>query len=515
MGAGKSTVGTLLAKRLGVPFVDADEVIEERAGASIETIFEQAGEPAFRALERDVVAQVLADSGGVVALGGGAVEDPSTRAALAAVEVIHLEVDLGEALRRVGGDRPMLRSNDPEALFQRRARLYKSVATHAVATGGRSPIEVVRAIAERLESPPVEPPRAVTVDLGARSYGVHVGHGIAGRMHELLPPLGDAETAFLVTQQSLIELAHPAIASLESMGLRVVAKPVPEGEKHKSLATAAMLYEELAAAGVRRHDLLLGFGGGVVTDLAGFVASTYHRGLSVAHIPTTLLAQVDAAIGGKTAVNLAAGKNLIGTIHQPVAVVCDVSLLSGLDEAEVRSGLAEAIKYGLIHSPELLDWIESNVAAILARDAGALVDLVVRCVQIKAEVVSGDERDIGTRAILNYGHTFAHAFEQTAGYEGIRHGEAVALGMMAAAHLAHGLDRVDDSVVERHRRILDSAGLPTAAPLDLEKLEQAWHHDKKYRKGVRFVLLSSIGRAEAGITVPRDALLQAVERMAP
>ncbi len=512
MGAGKSTVGPLLADRLGLSFMDTDQVIEQRAGASIEAIFATAGEPTFRALEREVVAEALAEAPGVVALGGGALEDPGTRAALRGFRVVHLEVGFEEALRRVGGERPMLRSREPRGLFEERAELYRSVATDVVATDGRSPDQVAVAIAAAVESK--EPSRAVTVDLAERSYPVHIGQGTAARAPELLPGIKDAESAFVITHPRLVELAAPLIETLRSAGLRVVTTPIPEGEESKSLATAATLYDKLAAGNIRRDDLVIALGGGVVTDLAGFVASTYYRGIGVAHFPTTLLAQVDAAIGGKTGVNLDAGKNLVGTIHQPVGVVCDVALLRTLDEAELRSGLAEVIKYGLIRSPELLDLVADNVDAILARDARVLIELVTRCVAIKAEVVSADEQDIGVRAILNYGHTFAHALEQAAGYHGMRHGEAVSIGMMAAAHVARELGRVDDSVVDRHREVLSSVGLPTSAPLDIEVLEKAWQHDKKYRKGVRFVLLRAIGDAEAGIAVPREALLKMVASMA-
>jgi 3-dehydroquinate synthase/shikimate kinase/3-dehydroquinate synthase len=513
MGAGKSTVGPLLAERLGVTFVDTDEAIERKALASVDTIFDTAGEQAFRALEQDVVAQVLADAPGVVALGGGAVEDAGTRGALGSADVVHLEVELDEALRRVGGDRPMLRSTDPQLLYARRAELYRAVATHAVATGGLSPSEVAGAIIERLSGPGAAQPRAIEVDLGPRSYRVHVGEGISGSAHQLLPELPAAETAFLVTHPEIAPLAAPLVSSLESLDLRVVTCEVSSGERSKSLAVAGRLYDDMAAAGIRRHDLVVGFGGGVVTDLAGFVASTYCRGIAVVHFPTTLLAQVDAAVGGKTALNLDAGKNLVGSIHQPVAVVCDIALLGNLDEAEMRSGLAEAIKYGFIRSPEVLDFVEREAAAIMGRDPGVLAEIVARCIAIKAEIVAADERETGTRAILNYGHTFAHALEQSAGYEGIRHGEAVAIGMMAAAHLARELDRVDDSVVERHRRLLSSVGLPTSAALDLELLERAWQHDKKHRKGVRFVLLNRIGEAEPGMEAPRSALVGAIERM--
>jgi 3-dehydroquinate synthase len=254
-------------------------------------------------------------------------------------------------------------------------------------------------------------------------------------------------------------------------------------------------------------------GGGVITDLSGFVASTFNRGMPVVHVPTTLLAQVDAAIGGKTGVNLPQGKNLVSTFHQPRLVVCDVGVLESLPVAELRAGMAEVAKYGFISDPELLEILESKAGDLLDGEPHLLADVVARSVEIKAGVVSADELERGGRAVLNYGHTFAHAIEHAAGYEGIRHGEAVALGMMAAAHLARGLDRIDDAVVAAHRRVLQSLELPVTASLDYDTLHEAWLRDKKYEGGVRFVLLGDLGRAEPGITAPREAVEEALKRL--
>lgn len=246
----------------------------------------------------------------------------------------------------------------------------------------------------------------------------------------------------------------------------------------------------------------------------------------MAHVPTTLLAQVDAAIGGKTGVNLPQGKNLVGTFHQPCVVVCDVESLATLPEAELRSGLAEVAKYGFIAAPDLLPLVVDNAPSILAGDPDLLQEIVGRSVGIKAGVVAADEREHGVRAHLNYGHTFAHAIEQVAGlgvpprdsgpadpFPPIRHGEAVALGMMSAAHLSAELGRLDTEAVETHRRVLEAVGLPVKAPLSLDDLEPAWRLDKKYRQGVRFVLLNGIGVPEAGIEAEREAVARALERM--
>jgi 3-dehydroquinate synthetase len=231
-------------------------------------------------------------------------------------------------------------------------------------------------------------------------------------------------------------------------------------------------------------------------------------------VPTSLLAQVDAAIGGKTGVNLERGKNLVGTIYQPNAVICDVSLLASCPEAEMRSGMAEVIKYGFIADPDLLDVVVRDRVAIEARDEAVLVDLVARCVAIKASIVASDERETGERAFLNYGHTYAHGIEAAAGFSGIRHGEAVAIGMMAAALTAQELGRIEDDVVELHRRTLRAFDLPVGAELDLARLEQAWMNDKKYQGGVRFVLLMGVGKPEAGIEVPRAVLGNVIDRLA-
>lgn len=353
--------------------------------------------------------------------------------------------------------------------------------------------------------------RRVTVELGRRAYEVSVGDGIASRVASLveLPP--DAEKAFVITHPGLESLAGPAVGSLQDR-LQVEILPFPEGEPSKSLTSVAMLCNALADRRAHRHDLVVTFGGGVVSDVGGFVAATYARGMPLINLPTTLLGQVDAAVGGKTGVNLDQGKNLVGAVYQPIGVVCDVGLLRTCPKEEMRSGLAEVVKYGLIAEPDLLDVVERHSGELIAADPALLVDVVSRSVAIKAEIVAGDEHEQGTRAHLNYGHTFAHAIERLDNYER-RHGHAVAVGMMAAAYLARELNRVDEQVVARHRRVLEAVGLPVTADLDLDQLEASWLLDKKYRRGMRFVLLAGLGKPEADVEAPRDALERAIERL--
>jgi 3-dehydroquinate synthase len=286
----------------------------------------------------------------------------------------------------------------------------------------------------------------------------------------------------------------------------------PEGEEAKSLPTMTALLRQLATQEAHRDDVVVALGGGAVGDLAGFVAATYMRGVPFVQVPTTLTAQVDAAIGGKTAVNLPEGKNLVGAFHQPVAVIADVRTLATLSERDYRSGLAEVAKYGLTLDPELLDLLERDPAAVLGRDPGALEDVVARCVRAKAGVVVEDERDAGRRLVLNYGHTLGHALERLDAFAGRTHGEAIATGMVFAARLAEAEGLAEAGLAARHVRLLASLGLEAGGALpDVEEILAAMKMDKKYRGGIRFVLLEDVGRPVVSEGVSADLVRAVLE----
>ena len=335
----------------------------------------------------------------------------------------------------------------------------------------------------------------VTVPIPGRSYDVTVGAGVIADAGSLLPDLGRAAQAFVVVDAAVADpWLAPLTEALEGRSLHVVPLTVPSGEAAKTMDVYGTLLHQLASQEAHRDDVVVALGGGTVGDLAGFVASTYMRGLGVVQVPTTLIGQVDAAIGGKTAVNLPEGKNLVGSFHQPLAVLCDVGALGTLSDRDFRSGLAEVAKYGLALDSELLQGLERDPAPVLARDAGALETLVTRCVRIKAATVAVDERDAAGRLFLNYGHTLGHALERLDAFAGRSHGKAVAIGMVFAARLAVSRGVAGEELTQRTVRVLTSLGLETDGPLPAaHDILRAFRMDKKFHGGVRFVLLRAVG----------------------
>lgn len=522
MGTGKTEVGRLLAAALGRPFLDTDRVVEQRAGRSVSRIFSEDGEEAFRRLEMEAVAEASACRGFVIATGGGVVlrRENMERLRKAGV-VVALDADPRAILARVrkAEDRPLLRG-DPAGrlirLYQERAPLYKD-ADLVVDTTGLSAQEVVSKILRELGNRPSEESSDVVVrlDMGPRGYDVRIGQDLLASVPTYLTGVTRGTQVAVLTHPRLEVLyGRSLIASLRAAGYDVVTIVVRPSESSKSLRTAERVYGSLVEARFERDSVLMALGGGVISDLGGFVAATYLRGIAWVALPTTLLAQVDASIGGKTAVNHPRAKNAIGAVHQPVLVVADIDTLGSLPAREMRSGLAEVVKTAVIGVPGLFGYLEENIIRVLRRDPDTIRRVVRECVAFKASVVEADESERAGRVILNYGHTVAHGIEAAAGYHGLTHGEAVAVGMTLEAKLALRLGLADRDLVERQTRLLERAGLPVRLadlcrghPPAVAEVRAAMMHDKKVRAGrLRFVLPTSLGQVVVRDDVPDDVI---------
>jgi shikimate kinase/3-dehydroquinate synthase len=540
MATGKTTVGRILAARLGWGMLDLDDEIVRAAGMSVPEIFATRGEAAFRDEEARAVRVACARRQTVVATGGGAVcREESLGAMLASGTVVALAVTPEEAVRRAGqaSGRPLLDGRaDPiaaaAALLAARRPFYAR-AHLQVDTTGKDPAAVASEILDNLGrgvlagSLPMtsatgassgDAGATVGVELGARRYDVRIGRfapdAVADALADALEPGGLTGVAVLVDRD--VGARSPRVAPLvEALRARLAARAgtraatvdrfdLPAGEASKTLAEIARTTEWLATRGYDRRAAVVGVGGGAATDHAGFAAAIYLRGVRFALVPTTLLGMVDAAVGGKTAVDLPAGKNLVGAFHQPRAVVADLGFLDTLPRRELVAGLAEVAKCGFIADPELLALLEGGAAA----RPEAYGELVARAVRVKAEVVAEDETEGGRRAILNFGHTVGHAIEAASGY-GMLHGEAVALGMMAALSLGAARGITPPPLVERARALLDGLGLPT----DVERRIAAAGADilprlgvdKKRRGGaIKFVFCSAPGETRLVEVTPDE-----------
>ena len=355
--------------------------------------------------------------------------------------------------------------------------------------------------------------RTVDIDLGERRYPIHVGAGIIGERALFAPHVRDRH-AFVITNATVAPLyldrLRPALADASGVDTHVIA----DGEQHKTLDTFAEIQNVLVERRVARDGVLIALGGGVVGDIAGFAAACYQRGIDFVQVPTTLLAQVDSSVGGKTGVNLPGGKNLVGAFHQPRCVISDTATLETLDPREVRAGFAEIVKYGLIDDPDFFDWLEADATALLDLDDDALGTAVVRACERKAAIVVADERESGVRALLNLGHTFAHAIETGTGYGAWLHGEAVAAGIVLAARMSHRMGWLTGQDCERIERLFARAGLPTRAPKELspQRMLEVMSVDKKVRRGrLRLILLRGIGEAVLTSEFDREVLRETLE----
>ena len=358
---------------------------------------------------------------------------------------------------------------------------------------------------------------AATVKSTQGDYPIWVGWNTIDEIGERVNSVLDVSTAYIITDEGVHRQARRAQFSLEAAGIAAHMFIMPAGETHKTLETVQLVYRWLAERKAERGHLIVAVGGGVVGDLAGFVAATYLRGLPLAQVPTTLLAMMDAAVGGKVAVDLPQGKNLVGAFYQPKFVLVDVSTLQTLPKRELTSGWAEAIKHGLILDRDLLEAFETHRHSLLALEQDIATDIIRRSVAIKANVVSQDEREtLGIRILLNYGHTIGHAIESTTGYSSFLHGEAVSVGMMGAARIGNAMGMLADEEVERQRQLLESYGLPlTCGEMDIAAVTDAMMSDKKVKgRANRWVLLDGIGNATVRSDVPAAMVQQTLEALA-
>ena len=353
---------------------------------------------------------------------------------------------------------------------------------------------------------------SLRVALGERSYPIHVGSGILDATALYAPHL-PAGSAAVVTNRVVAPLYLPRVKkALEAANARVVEVVLEDGEQAKRWTSLERVFDALLAARCGRDTLIVALGGGVIGDLAGFAAAIYQRGVALLQVPTTLLAQVDSSVGGKTAINHVQGKNMLGAFHQPRAVITDVATLDTLPERELRAGLAEVIKHALALDLRFVEWLEKSIDSLLARERSALVYAVRRCCELKAGVVAADERESGVRSLLNFGHTFGHAIEAGTGYGAWLHGEAIAVGMVMAAELSSRAGLLAAADVHRVRSLLCRAGLPVTGPaLSTERLLELMALDKKVARGrTRFVLLEAIGRAALHADLEERQLREAI-----
>jgi shikimate kinase/3-dehydroquinate synthase len=517
MGAGKTSIGRRLAARLGLPFRDADAEIELAAGCTIPELFSRYGEGDFRAGERRVIHRLLSGDPLVLAFGGGAFMDPETRAIVREAAVsVWLRCPLATLLRRCAGrdNRPLLADGNPADVLQRLMQVRYPVYAEADVTvdcHDESPDATTSRVMNALLA--WRAPRRLAVVLPSTSYDVVIGDDLLARAGALLAPCMPQKRAIVVTDDTVARLHLPALLrGLGETGVATQQIVVPPGEASKSLASWQSVVDQLLETRVERRTTVIAFGGGVVGDLAGFAAATTLRGLPLVQVPTTLLSQVDSSVGGKTAVNTAQGKNLVGAFYQPRMVLADTATLATLPPRELRAGYAEIAKAGLIGDAAFFAWCEANGAAVVNGDRDAQAEAILRACVFKAAVVGDDEREEKPndgRALLNLGHTFGHALEAEYGYGGgLLHGEGVAVGLGLAFRLSARLGHCAAVDAERVVSHVAAIGMPAELRmlnrrLSAETLLGHMRRDKKVRDGaLKFVLARGIGQAFTSDDVP-------------
>ena len=535
MGCGKSSIGKRLAARLGMPFVDADDEIEKAAAKSINEIFADHGEGNFREGERKVIARLLGNGAQVLATGGGAYMHPETRDKIRGMGIsIWLRADLPVLMRRVSkrDTRPLLRSGNPEAtmrkLMDARYPMYAE-ADLTVESRDEPHETIVAEILNRITDLPAlrpvqsNPPkdaiaamptsnatatghvlRTVRVELASRAYDVLIGTSLVCNAGPLIKERLGAVKCGVVTDENVARHHLAALEdSLKAAGMfagSIILKP---GEATKCFRELGPLCERLLELGLERGDVVVPFGGGVIGDLAGFAAGILLRGVRFVQIPTSLLAQVDSSVGGKTGINTPQGKNLVGVFHQPNLVLADTDVLTTLPEREVRAGYAEVAKYGLLGDAAFFAWLESHWGGVFGNSGPDLTHAIETSVKAKAAIVARDETETGDRALLNLGHTFGHALEAWTGFSSrLLHGEGVAIGMCLAFRMSEEVGLCPKGTAERVTRHLKAVGLPTAindipgGRADASELFRLMGQDKKVKQGrLTFILVRGIGQA--------------------
>ena len=531
-GSGKSTVALLLSARLGWHPIDNDIDIEIETGKTIPEIFAIDGESAFRVLEREHLERALQRDRVVIATGGGAVANdevwsdkflrrPGTLVVTldARPEVVFSRLSDQAANDDPNAVRPMLAGNDPLGRIQKLKTDRQDYYDRADITIGVERIpadDVAYEIAHMVRSSLLEP--VITLEAASGTSTIHIGSGTADYAGELIRHRWPkAQRAWIVTDENIDSLHGSSLeTTLLAAGLHPLRKAVPAGEGSKSLETAGELYDWMLGNGVERGDVVVALGGGVVGDLGGFIASTVLRGVGFVQIPTTLLSMVDASVGGKTGINHAAGKNLIGAFYQPPLVIIDTRYLATLPPRELRSGFGEIVKHAVIQPStpggdrdDLIRFLERNSTRLRRLEEPVTTYAITRNVALKAAVVAADEREQGIRAFLNFGHTLGHAIE-AAGYK-LLHGEAIGVGMRAAMRVGRGMGTAPDPIVDRLDHLLDRFGLPKTAAVDPEEVLSLIGSDKKRSAGrQRWVLPLPEGGVQLSEDVPAELVRQAL-----
>jgi shikimate kinase/3-dehydroquinate synthase len=532
MGTGKTAAGRIVAERLGREFVDMDGVIQARQAQTVSEIFETRGETFFRACEEALCAELAARENLVIATGGGALVDAGSgarnRAAFAGAFVVCLDATLDELVARLARhaqDRPLLAGGELRervaALASARRAAYAQIQLHLDATA-----KTVQHVADQIiemfqEQASAHPTPSFQVRTPGGSYPIFIGQGLLEQVGALAAGLNESFSArcALITNPRVGGLySQPVLNSLRTHGFEPREIQIPDGEPYKTLDTVRAVYDQLIEAELDRRSIVLALGGGVVGDLAGFVAATFLRGVPFVQLPTTLLAMVDASIGGKVAVDHPRGKNLIGAFKQPCAVVADTATLSSLPAEEWRSGMAEVVKHGLIGDAGLFERLEacperSRRVRDWMPDMPEIVTWLARAIQVKVDIVTRDPFEQNERAKLNLGHTFGHALEKASGYT-LRHGDAVAIGLVCAAHLSARRKLCTGDLPLRVERVLSGLGLPVRIPSQMQTgaiLEAMKTDKKRLDQRQRFILPRAVGDVAVVDDVTRDELDMTIE----